>query len=182
MEKLRNWAAEKGITIETSAPYSPSQNGVAERFNHTLLELAQAMLIAKNLPVFLWDKAVTHTAYLRNRAPTRTLNGKTPYKAWTGNKPDVSHLREFGCDVWVLDESKNRSKLAPKSNKFIFVGFHDGSKSVPYYDTKTQTINVSRNVAFNENEEPRELETKANLPGLCAEGEPEEKSNAQTPQ
>ena len=124
-EKLRNWAAEKGITVETSAPYSPSQNGVAERLNCTLLELAMAMLIAKNLPVFLWDEAVTHTAYLQNRAPTCTLNGKTPSEAWTGNKSDVSHLREFGCDVWVLDENKNCSKLAPKSNKFIFVGFHD---------------------------------------------------------
>ena len=181
-EKLRNWAAEKGITIETSAPYSPSQNGVAERFNRTLLELARAMIIAKNLPVFLWDEAVMNAAYLRNRAPTRALNGKTPYEAWTGNKPDVSHFREFGCNVWVLDETKNRSKLAPKSNKFIFVGFHDGSKSVRYYDAKTRTIKVSRNVAFNENEEPRELEINANLPGLRVEGEPEEKSNAQTSQ
>jgi len=55
----------------------------------------------------------------------------------TACPPDVSHLREFGHDVWVLDETKNRSKLTPKSNKLIFVGFHDGSKSVHYYDAKT---------------------------------------------
>ena len=61
---------DEGIIIETSAPYSPSQNGVAERFNRTLLELARAMLISKNLPTFLWDEAVAHAAYLRNRAPT----------------------------------------------------------------------------------------------------------------
>jgi hypothetical protein len=179
-DKLKKWAAEKGIIIETSAPYSPSQNGVAERFNRTLLELARAMLIAKNLPVFLWDEAITHAAYLRNRAPTRALEGKTPYEAWTGKKPDVSHLREFGCDVWVLDESKNRSKLSPKSNKFIFTGFNDGSKSVRYYDAKTRTIKSSRNVAFNENEEPQELEIITHLPGLRAEGEQDEYSDAQT--
>jgi len=95
------------------------------------------MIIAKNLPVFLWDEVVMHAAYLQNHVPTHALNGKSPYEAWTGNKPDVLHFREFGCDVWVLDETKNRSKLTPKSNKFIFVGFHDGSKSVCYYDAKT---------------------------------------------
>ena len=138
------------------------------------------MLIAKNLPVFLWDEVVMHAAYLRNCVPTHALNGKTPYEAWTGNKPDISHLRESGCDVWVLYETKGRSKLAPKSNKFIFVGFHDGLKSVHYYDAKTRKIKVSCNVAFDENEEPRELQIKANLPGLHVEGEPEEKLNAQT--
>ena len=69
-EKLIKLAAEEGIIIETSAPYSPSQNGVAERFNRTLLELARATLISKDLPIFLWDEAVAHAAYLWNQAPT----------------------------------------------------------------------------------------------------------------
>ena len=63
-EEIRRWAAEKGIIIETTTPYSPSQNGVAERFNWTLLELACAMFFKKNLHIFLWDKAVVHAAYL----------------------------------------------------------------------------------------------------------------------
>jgi hypothetical protein len=65
-DKLKKLAAEEGIIIETSAPYSPSQNGVVERFNRTLLELARAMIISKDLPIFLWDKAVAHAAYLQN--------------------------------------------------------------------------------------------------------------------
>ena len=69
-EELKRWAAEKGIIIETTAPYSPSQNGVAKRFKQTLLELACAMLFKKNLPIFLWDEAVAHAAYLCNQAPT----------------------------------------------------------------------------------------------------------------
>ena len=179
-DKLKKLAADEGIIIETSAPYSPSQNGVAERFNRTLLELARAMLISKDLPTFLWDEAVAHAAYLRNRAPTRALNDKTPYEAWHGTKPNVSHLREFGCDVWVLDESKNRSKLDPKSKKMTLVGFMDGSKSIRYYDAKTRSIKVSRNVAFNENDEPKELEDFAKIPGLQAEGENADSSSSQT--
>ena len=68
-EELKKWSAEKGIIIETTAPYSLSQNGVAKRFNCTLLELAHAMLFKKNLPIFLWDEAVAHAAYLHNQAP-----------------------------------------------------------------------------------------------------------------
>jgi transposase InsO family protein len=63
-KEVEKWAAEKGIVIETTAPYSPSQHGAAERFNCTLLELACAMLIKKNLPSFLWPEAVAHAAYI----------------------------------------------------------------------------------------------------------------------
>jgi len=153
------------------APYSPSQNGITERFNRTLLELMCAMLIEKRLPAFLWDEAVAHAVYLRNRAPMRALKGMTLMEAWSGTKPNVSHLRKFGCDVWILDEDKNRSKLAPKSKKMVFTGFEDGPKAVRYYNAATQKIKVSQNFAFNENKEPR-LETSSNVPGLPAEGEP----------
>lgn len=181
-KELEKFAAEKGITIETTAPYSPSQNGVAERFNRTLLELARAMLIEKNLPVFLWDKAVVHAAYLWNRAPTRALDGKTPYEAWTGQKLDVVHLHEFGCDVWVLDESKNRSKLSLKSKKMKFTGFMDGSKSIHYYDTATQSIKILQNFAFNENDELWELEIYTEVLGLQAKGEPEPSDDFANPE
>jgi hypothetical protein len=167
--EVRKFAAEEGILIETTAPYSPSQNGIAERFNRSVIELVRAMLIAKNLPAFLWDEAVSHVVYLRNRAPTQALKGMTPYEAWNGLKPDVSHFREFGCDVWVLDEDKNRSKLALKSKKMVFVGFAEGSKAVHYWDKATRKIKVSRNVAFNENDEP--TSEMVSLPGVPAEGE-----------
>ena len=177
-KEVKKFAEEEGIIIETTAPYSPSQNGIAERFNRTILELVRAMLISKDLPSFLWDEAARHATYLRNRAPTRALKGMTPYEAWTGKKQDVSHLREFGCDVWVLDETKNKSKLAPRSKKMIFVGFEDGSKAVRYWDKTTRKIKVSRNVAFNENEEPTDL--VGEVPGISAEGETKE-NPASTP-
>jgi len=131
----------------------------------------RAMLIEKWLPAFLWDEAVAHAVYLQNRAPTRALKGMSPMEAWSGTKSNVSHLRKFGCDVWILDEDKNRSKLAPNSKKMVFTGFENGPKAVRYYDAATWKIKVSQNFAFNENEEPR-LETSSNIPGLPAEGEP----------
>ncbi|GBE90191.1 hypothetical protein SCP_1900400 [Sparassis crispa] len=147
-KNLKGWCCEKGIELQTTAPHSPSQNGVAEQFNRTLLELARAMLITKNLPSFLWAEAVAYAAYLQNRAPTKALHGRTPEEAWTGNKPNVAHLREFGSDVWILTEGQNLSKLEPKSKKHTFVGFADGPKAVRYYDAGACSIRVSRNFVF----------------------------------
>ena len=178
-EEIKKWAAEKGIILETTAPYSPSQNRVAEWFNQTLLELAWAMIIAKNLPTFLWDEAVSHANYLQNCSSTIALKGMMAHKVYTKKKPDVSHLQEFGYDIWVLDESGTRSKLDPKSKKMIFVGFMDGPKAIRYYDAKSRSIKVSQNVTFNENEEPRELNIRE-IPGLRVEGEQEAEGNQST--
>jgi hypothetical protein len=73
----------------------------------------------------------------------RALDGMTPEEAWTGRKPDVSHLREFGCPVWVRDEGGNLSKLLLRANEFIFIGFEDGPKAICYYDAQKRRIKVS---------------------------------------
>ena len=79
--KIIMFCQNKGITIETTAPYSSSQNGIAECFNWTLIKLVRAMIIAKNLPIFLWDKAVAYATFIRNWSPIRALKGRTPYEA-----------------------------------------------------------------------------------------------------
>jgi hypothetical protein len=116
------------------------------------------MLIEKNLLPFLWAAAVAHAAYIRNWSPTRALDGKTPHEAWTGQKPNISHFREFGCDVWVLLQGEKQSKLSPKSKKMKFMGFLDGHRAVRYYDLSKCTVHISRNVAFSEKDEPHEVE------------------------
>ena len=73
-----------------TAPYSPSQNGVAEQMNRTIVEPARAML--HGLPEFLWEYTVSHSLYLHNRTYTRTLDNKTPYEMRFKIKPNVSHL------------------------------------------------------------------------------------------
>jgi len=146
--------------------------GVAERFNCTLIELVRAMLISRNLPSFLWAEAVAHAAYIRNRAPTKALDGKMPHEAWMGEKPDVSHLREFGSDVWVLKEGIKLSKLEPKLKKVTFVGFEDGPKAIRFFDAAKCQIGVSRNFIFAE-KEPEEAEWVSSSRG-CIEEECEQ--------
>jgi len=146
-QKFIDWCADKGIRIETTAPYSPSQNGVAERFNHTIVELARAMIIARDVPKNLWHEAINYATYVRDKSFTRAIKGKTPDEGFTGQKPNVSHLQEFGSPVWVLNESY-RSKLDPKSQKMLFVGFLEGPRAIKYYNARTKHIGTTRNYYF----------------------------------
>jgi len=117
-ENLQTWCHLEGIEMQLTAPYSPSQNGVAERMNRTLVELARAILMDSKLPEFLWEPAVAHAAYLRNMSYTSSLRlgNRTPYQVWYGKKPDVSHLCKFGTPVWVLLQGQNvQRKMLPKS-------------------------------------------------------------------
>jgi hypothetical protein len=72
----------------------------------------------------------------------------TPYQKWTGTKPDISHIHEFGRAVWILDEQINPSKLEPNTYKHIFIGLHEGPRAIKYFDAKKKTIKVSRNYRF----------------------------------
>jgi transposase InsO family protein len=143
---LKTWCKEKGIDIRMTAPHSPSQNGVAERMNRTLSELARAMLAANDLPEFLWECAVLHGTYIRNRSYNEHLKTLTPYQGWYGKKPSVAHLREFGAPVWILNQGEHQDrKLLPKSRRRSYVGFDDGARAVKYYNAETRKILTSRN-------------------------------------
>src|SRR5277367_3591051 len=146
-KKFIEWCADKGIKIETTAPYSPSQNGVAERFNRTIVELARAMIIARDVPKNLWHEAINYATYVRDKSFTRAIKGKTPDEGFTGQKPDVSHLQEFGSPVWVLNESR-KSKLDPKSQKMLFMRFLEGPHAIKYYNARTRHIGTTQNYYF----------------------------------
>ena len=141
------YCKSQGIIVETTAPHSPAQNGVAERLNRTLVESARAMLLAQHIPQRFWPEAIAFACYIKNRAPTAALE-KTPYEALTGEKPDLSDLHEFGSKCWVLDQSGERGKLDPKSRPCLFLGFAGLSKAYLCWDQAKNSIVKSRNVVF----------------------------------
>ncbi|KAL0419100.1 UNVERIFIED_CONTAM: Retrovirus-related Pol polyprotein from transposon TNT 1-94, partial [Sesamum radiatum] len=98
-------------------PYTPQQNGVAERMNRTLLEKVRCMLISSGLPKSFWGEALVTAAYLINRSPSVPLNGKIPELMWTGHSGDISSLRVFGCSAFI---HQSVDKLEPRSqNVFL---------------------------------------------------------------
>ena len=85
--------------MQDSIPYTPQQNGVAERNNISLKEMATCMMEAKTLPPKFWAEDINCASYIQNRVPHKYINGITPFEAWSGHKPDVSHFGIFCIKV-----------------------------------------------------------------------------------
>ena len=85
-------------------------------------KVIRAMLNEKKMLDYFWAEAVATTIYIMNRTPTAAVHGMMPEKKYIGRKPDISHLKVFGCIAYVhvLDE---RTKLDPKAEKCIFIGY-----------------------------------------------------------
>ena len=111
-----------GIKPEYTVPYTPQQNGRAERLNRTLLEKARTMLTAADLPPSYWAEAIATANHVRNRSPTAGST-TTPYERLHGTPPDLSHLRVFGCRAYAHVPSALRTKLEPTAKPGRLIGY-----------------------------------------------------------
>lgn len=148
--EFKNFLLEKGILHECTPAYSPALNGIAERENRTLLEMARAMLISKDLPLRLWAEAVHCASYVMNRVPNRKETTVTPFESWYGNKPDVSHFRIFGSTAFVHVPHQLRKKLEATSRRVIFVGYGKSDKLFRVYDPNKRVVEIVRDIRFQE--------------------------------
>jgi hypothetical protein len=114
---------EHGIQRKYSCSYSPQHNGIVERKNMHITKIANAMLNEKNLPNYFWAETVAIAVYIMNRTPTMTVHGMTLEEKFTSKKLDVSHLRVFGYIAHMHVLNEKRSKLDPKVEKCIFIGY-----------------------------------------------------------
>ncbi|KAJ6937917.1 hypothetical protein NC652_012263 [Populus alba x Populus x berolinensis] len=144
------YCTQQGIRHQTTPAYTPQLNGVAERKNRTILDMARSLLKAKKLPKQYWAEAVSCAVYLLNRCPTRSLQGVTPEEAWSGHKPNVTHLRVFGCVAYAKIPDARRRKLDDKSEKCIFVGYGERRMGYRLYNPITKKVITSRDVIFEE--------------------------------
>lgn len=143
--------ASRGYRHEYSAPRTPQQNGVVERKNRTLQELARTMLNETKLPKCLWAEAVNTACYVINRVGVRSLLMKTPFELYMDRKPNISYFRAFGSKCFVLDQSLRVNKFDSKSIEGIFVGYSMTSKAYRVFVPTSMTIMESIHVKFNEN-------------------------------
>lgn len=106
---------ELGVRHQKSADYTPEQKGLAERVNRTIVEQARCLLFEAHLPKVFWAEAVATAAYLVNRSPTKG-HDLTPEGAWSGRKPDLTHVRVFGARVMKHVPRQKRKKWDSKAN------------------------------------------------------------------
>ncbi|KAL0279418.1 UNVERIFIED_CONTAM: hypothetical protein PYX00_000982 [Menopon gallinae] len=140
---------ENGIQRRLSISYSPQQNGISERKNRTLLDMARCLLIQAGMKPSFWAEAVNTANYIRNRCPTSAQNS-SPYEIFFGKQPYLGHMKEFGCDVFVKNNAPNKDKFQPRAQKMIFVGYSSQSKGYRVYDPNKNKFEDVRDVYFRE--------------------------------
>jgi len=150
-EKFSKFCEKMGILHNFSAPRTPQQNGVVERKNRSLEELARTMLSESSLPKYFWVDAVCTSFYVMNRVLIRPILKKTPYELFNGGKPNINHLRVFSCSCFVLNNGKeNLGKFDEKDDHGIFIGYSLTSHAYKIYNKRLMTVEESVHVVFDE--------------------------------
>ena len=98
----------------------------------------------------LWDEARRTVVYVQNRLSHSALGCNNPKEMYTLNKPEVSHLKIFGCPIYVHILKEKRTKLDPSRKKGILVGYCEVIKAFKIYISGFQRIDISRDVTFDE--------------------------------
>lgn len=137
-----------GAEFRYSTPYTPQQNGSAERNNRTLVELARSIMIAKDLPKSLWAEIVNAVVHILNRAGTSAVEGKSPFEIFYGKSPRVNHLKILGTECFVHTPKQKHKKWDPKSRKGILVGYLDDVDGYRVWFKGTRKIERTRDVVF----------------------------------
>nr|ABB46911.2 retrotransposon protein, putative, unclassified [Oryza sativa Japonica Group] len=140
---------ERGLEHEFSSPCVHQQNGVVERKNRVLVEMARTMLDEYKTPRKFWAEAINTACYISNRVFLRSKLGKTSYELRFGHQPKVSHLRVFGCKCFVL-KSGNLDKFEARSTDGLFLGYPAHTRGYRVLILGTNKIVGTCEVSFDE--------------------------------
>ena len=123
-EKFAHFCEKHGINHNFSALRTPQQNGVVERKNRSLEELARTMFNENSLPKYSWADAVNTACYVLNRVLIKPILKKTPYELFKGRRHVLSHLKVFRCKCFILNNGKESlGKFDAKTDEGVFLGY-----------------------------------------------------------
>jgi transposase InsO family protein len=148
--QIEGFLKDEGIKHEFSSPYTPQQNGVAERKNRTLLDMARTMFDEYKTLDRFWAEAVNTACYSINRLYLHRILKKTSYELLTGEKPNVSYFRVFGSKCFILVKRGRKSKFAPKAIEGFLLGYDSNTRAYRVFNKSTRLVEVSCDIVFDE--------------------------------
>ncbi|KAK2401718.1 putative mitochondrial protein [Trifolium repens] len=161
-EPFATYCEDHGIIHEFSAPRTPQQNGVVERKNRSLQEMARTMMHETKLAKYFWAEAVNTACYIQNRIYIRPILNKTTYELFKGRKPNISYFHQFGCTCYILNNKAYKRKFDAKACKGIFIGYSERSKAYRVYNSETNTVEESIHVRFDDKEPDNKMSEQDN--------------------
>ncbi|GKA94706.1 retrovirus-related pol polyprotein from transposon TNT 1-94 [Tanacetum coccineum] len=148
--ELESFCDEKRISQNFSSPYTPEQNGVAERKNKTLIEAARTMLNGSVLSKHFWTEAVRIACYTQNRSIIFKRHDKTPYEIFKERIPNISYFHVFGYPVFIHNHKDHLGKFDAKADDGYFLGYSFVSKAFRVFNTRRQQVEETYHVTFDE--------------------------------
>ena len=106
------------------------------------------MMHDQNLHTKFWAEASNTIVYIQNICPHATLENIKLEEVFSKSKPNLSHLRIFGCLVYIHIPKDKRTKLEPSGKKGIFIIYSDYSKAYQVYMSRSRTIEINTDVKF----------------------------------
>ncbi|KAM1466210.1 hypothetical protein ACFX2I_031434 [Malus domestica] len=125
-KEFKGFLASKGISHMISCPYTPQQNGIAERRHRHVVETAITLMTEANLPQIFWYHACSHAVFLINRMPSQTLEFKSPYQLLFGKTPEIHNFKVFGTAIYPLLRPYTVNKFQARSSLCVFLGYAFG--------------------------------------------------------
>jgi len=143
-----------GISFEPSPPYTQQKNRVSERMIPTVVTKARAMILDSCFRDEFWAEAVNTAIYLHARSSSRSVDGLTPYERLFDEKPELGHLRQFGCVAYkLIPEAQRKGKFAERAKKCGFLGYvHETTKIWRLWDPLSKRVIQASHVCFVESE------------------------------
>lgn len=146
-QEIKDLTQRYGVKHQKTVPYTPEQNGVIERENRTVVELARTSLHASGSPIKLWAEAVNYTVYTLNRTGTKD-NNVSSIQLWLNKKVSVSDFRIFGEEAYVHIPKEKRQKWNAKAEKGLLVGYDQNTKGYRIWFSEKNKISIHRDVVF----------------------------------
>ncbi|CAI7821607.1 unnamed protein product [Closterium sp. NIES-53] len=151
-KKFTDFVDGQGIVHDLTCPYTPQQNGMAEREMRTVVESVRTMLLHMGVQHHWWHLALRQAVWVRNCLERSTLpSGTTPYQLLTGQRPDLSLARIWGCMTqFLVPEQQRGGKLKPKARWGLHLGVSVASKGWELLDVDANRVVTTSDVVFYE--------------------------------
>eukprot|EP00253_Pinus_taeda_P033110 PITA_33110 len=149
-DEFFDFCEEHEIRRAFSAARTPQQNGVVERMNRMIQQMACAMLDEFGTPTTFWGEAAFSVVTILNKTNFRVNNTQTPHEIWYGKTPTVKYFKVFGSKCYIKRSDENLGKFEPRADEGILLGYSPHNKAYKCYNKRLGKIVESIDVVVDE--------------------------------
>jgi FtsZ-interacting cell division protein YlmF len=131
---FKEFCDKHGIKREYTIPRTPKQNGVVERKNRIVQQMARSMMNEKNIGQTYWVEEIHTTVHILNKAHHRPHSDKTLYELWYGRPASIKHFKVFGSKCYIKSNNENLGNYDDRADERIFLGYATNSKGYRFFN------------------------------------------------